>query len=74
MRSAFPHLCAVDLNDNCPKIYNPDQKDGDRDGRGDVCDNSMEDVMSQGKDMSPEEKNLAAQIMEKLLDMYYSNK
>ena len=24
--------------DNCPKSYNPDQKDSDRDGFGDVCD------------------------------------
>ena len=74
MRSAFPHLCAVDTKDNCPKIPNPDQRDKDGDGWGDACDKSMIEVMSQGKDMSPEEKHLAAQIMEKLLDMYYSNK
>jgi uncharacterized repeat protein (TIGR01451 family) len=24
--------------DNCPDVYNPDQKDSDGDGRGDVCD------------------------------------
>ena len=74
MKSVFLHLCADDTNDNCPKIPNPDQRDRDEDGWGDACDKSMEDVMSQGKDMSPEEKNVAAQIMEKLLDMYYSNK
>lgn len=25
--------------DNCPKIYNADQKDSDNDGHGDICDN-----------------------------------
>lgn len=28
----------VDLNDNCPADYNPDQADSDDDGQGDVCD------------------------------------
>jgi len=28
----------TDSNDNCPTQYNPDQKDRDRDGFGDVCD------------------------------------
>src|SRR3989339_676177 len=27
-------------NDNCPNIYNPDQKDNDNDGKGDACDSA----------------------------------
>ena len=29
-----------DENDNCPSVSNPDQRDGDRDRVGDVCDSS----------------------------------
>ncbi|MBI2067455.1 MAG: thrombospondin type 3 repeat-containing protein [Deltaproteobacteria bacterium] len=42
--------------DNCPRTYNPDQRDGDRDRVGDVCDNcpkrhnpSQSDTDSDGK-------------------------
>ena len=28
----------ADTSDNCPRSYNPDQKDTDRDGVGDACD------------------------------------
>jgi hypothetical protein len=27
----------ADKSDNCPDVYNPDQKDTDNDGVGDVC-------------------------------------
>ena len=27
-----------DFRDNCPTVYNPDQKDSDSNGKGDVCD------------------------------------
>lgn len=29
----------LDVNDNCRTVPNPDQRDGDEDGPGDVCDN-----------------------------------
>lgn len=31
-----------DSKDNCPHAYNPDQKDSDGDGHGDVCDTDYE--------------------------------
>lgn len=30
----------IDIRDNCPQKYNPDQSDVDEDGLGDVCDNA----------------------------------
>ena len=47
INSIFLNLCTVDTNDNCPKIPNPNQRDRDRDGLGDVCDKSLEETMSQ---------------------------
>jgi len=36
--SAGPNACTLDPPDNCPAIFNPDQRDNDSDGEGDVCD------------------------------------
>ncbi len=33
-----------DDRDNCPMVYNPDQRDSDRDGAGDVCDSAPNDA------------------------------
>jgi hypothetical protein len=34
-----------DFRDNCPKVYNPDQADGDHNGIGDVCDAAWQEYM-----------------------------
>jgi Thrombospondin type 3 repeat len=30
---------SYEIRDNCPGTFNPDQKDTDKDGKGDECDN-----------------------------------
>ena len=35
-----------DTVDNCPAMANPDQADADNDGTGDVCENSMDDLVT----------------------------
>lgn len=44
----------ADTADNCPSVHNPDQRDADRDGRGDVCD---PDVDSDGDGLSDREEH-----------------
>ena len=36
-----PCLDLVNTIDNCPRVPNPSQKDTDKDGFGDVCDNCV---------------------------------
>jgi Thrombospondin type 3 repeat len=43
----------IGLEDNCPDLYNPDQLDGDRNGRGDACEDSDEDSVADGCDNCP---------------------
>lgn len=38
----------LDLIDNCPAIFNPDQIDSDKDGLGDACDNLDNDIDRDG--------------------------
>ena len=42
--------------DNCPTVYNPDQADMDKDGKGDVCDDSDGDGVPDAYDCAPLDK------------------
>ena len=65
--------------DNCRFFPNPGQDPGDPARLGSQCTTrppsamGMEYDYGDELDMESEKKNLAAQIMEKLLEMYYSN-
>ncbi|MFZ2149562.1 MAG: thrombospondin type 3 repeat-containing protein [Minisyncoccia bacterium] len=48
-----------DLSDNCSTIYNPTQEDGDRNGRGDACEDYDRDGVLDGKDNCPQIPNFA---------------
>lgn len=45
---------AIDARDTCAGLANPDQRDTDRDGRGDACDdNDDNDAVPDGADLCP---------------------
>lgn len=43
----------LDIDDNCPTTYNPDQADFDNDGIGDVCEDSDGDGLLDSEDKCP---------------------
>ena len=55
--------------DNCAKVINPGQEDRDNNNLGDSCD--FMDAREQDLD-GPNLKEIAAAIMEKLVEMYYN--
>jgi hypothetical protein len=62
--------------DNCRFVPNLDQKDSDNDGVGDACEGITQSNYNQMEDdnkLTPEEKGVLTQIMEKVLELYYSS-
>ena len=72
--------------DNCPDDPNRDQMDSDGDGWGDVCDSCINvflpgsydnrcrngsNLVESANPSTEDKKHFAAEIMEKLLEMYY---
>ncbi|CAI8038078.1 Thrombospondin-2 [Geodia barretti] len=69
----------IDVLDNCQYVSNPDQRDSDRDGVGDACETETQNAYKQlggggvGRDITAEKKSLLLQMMEKMMQLYYSN-
>jgi Thrombospondin type 3 repeat len=51
------HDGVSNARDNCPTVSNPDQRDSDGDGIGDVCDDSDGDRITDDKDNCPTVSN-----------------
>ena len=75
----YKSLIAVDTQDNCENVHNPDQTDSDNDGVGDACDTKTKkiyyQVIGEGYDEyipTDEEKGQLAQIMAKLMEIFYN--
>jgi hypothetical protein len=47
----------ADINDNCINIFNPDQKDEDNNGHGDLCEDYDNDEILNSKDNCPQIPN-----------------
>ena len=65
-----------DLCDNCFDKSNRDQVDDDHDQIGDACDRdvvpSPYNEVQEQEETNYDKKSMAAALMEKLLEMYYS--
>ena len=65
-----------DLCDNCVDTPNRDQVDDDNDQIGDACDDrvviSPYNEVQEQEETNDDKKSMAAALMEKLLEMYYS--
>ena len=62
--------------DNCRFVPNLDQKDSDNDGVGDACESITQSNYNRMEDdnkLTPEEKGVLTQVMEKVLELYYSS-
>ena len=61
-----------DICDNCIDKSNRDQVDDDHDQIGDECDNRIDISPNEVQKQNYDKKSMAAALIEKLLEMYYS--